>query len=596
MPSPIFTVLTEFKFEVGSALLQTERLQGAVDSLSNAANEALFTFQKLSMGIVAQFTGGGGILGILGTAIQATDKFTQSQLALANVLGAQGGGTFVERMQAAETIMNNIRKVANEFALPANELLNLTKLIGPMLGSKGLAGPNMGNAVDMSRFFLKSAPTLGIDPGLATGQLLRTIEGGASMNDTLFTRLTVDTKSMKEFFNNTKAFNALQPEKRIAVLTKALKEFSSDSAVLSAQVNSLSGQLQLLKNNIVGAFSVLRPLGDALTRPLIEVLRAVNAYVATKVGPIVEHLVRGMAPFIGSAEDILVTTLALRDFKKVINFASTALVTTAAIHGLAWALKFLGVQATITDMLLRGVSGVFSLLGKALSSLFAGGILVGLGKIATAFSTVAGLLITFLKPAFAFVLWFEILSRAFDIAKINTFKALAAAGVDIADIGARFMAMLGIVNQGISNFAGALAPIFQVLLIEPAIYALDKISKAFAMVFAGIQGFLFGLFETVMQIKSLFGGKGFSFGAIKQASDAGAQDMFEKIFGKIEDGEGGVVSMQQNIGKVEIRQDFKEQMEPDRVAFTVAKTLTDIARNPTQAQGRGYAFSGVGGR
>lgn len=591
-----FTVLTEFRFDVGSAVLQSEKLQGAVEGVSQAANEALFTFQKLSMGIVAQFTGGGGLLGILGTAVQATDKFKQSQLALANVLGSMNGGSFVDRMKSAEDIMTSINKKAREFALPAEDLLNMTKLLGPMLGSKGLAGPNLSNAVDMSRMFLKSAPTLGIDPGLATGQLMRSMEGGASMNDTLFTRLTVDTKSMKEFFNNTKAFNALAPEKRIKVLTNALKEFSSDANVLDGIVNSLTGQMQLLKNNLVGAFSILRPLGDALTKPLVDVMARFNKFLAKDMAGIIKNLTRGLEPFLGSAEDILITTLALKDFKKVINFASTALLATAAVHALAWALNFLGVQASITTLLTRGLAGAFGLVRMGLAALFSGGVIAGLMKVVGAFSTLGGLLYTLLAPAFAFVMWFEILGRAIDVAKINSFKALAAAGIEISDIMARFSVMMGIINQGITGFATTIAPLFEVFLIKPLIMFFDLFSKVLAGVFAGIQGLLFGIFETVNQIKSFFGGKGFNVGAIKGASDAGANDMFEKIFGKIDSGEGGVVSMQQNIGSVNINQDFKEQMEPDRVAFTVAKTLTDIARNPTQAQGRGFGFSGTGNR
>jgi len=46
-----------------------------------------------------------------------------------------------------------------------------------------------------------------------------------------------------------------------------------------------------------------------------------------------------------------------------------------------------------------------------------------------------------------------------------------------------------------------------------------------------------------------------------------------------------------NIGNVNIRQDFKENMEPDRIAHSLVQTLRGIAVNPTQAAGR--SFSGA---
>lgn len=590
----VFTVLTEFRFDVGAAVLESERLQGSVEELSNTANQALFTFQKLSMGIVAQFTGGGGLLGILGTAIQATDKFKQSQLALANILGSTGGGSFIERMQAAEEIMNSINKKAREFALPAEDLLQMTKLLGPMLSSKGLAGPNLSNAVNMSRMFLKSAPTLGVDPGLATGQLLRSVEGGASMNDTLFTRLTVDTKAMKEFFNNTKAFNALQPEKRVAILTAALKEFSSDANVLSGIVNSVSGQIQLLRTNIVGAFSVLKPLGDVLTKPVVEALKGFNNFLSKDVAGMIKNFARGIEPWLASPQSILTTVMALRDFRNVIDMAAFVLKVVVAIEFLHIALGFLGVQIPI-------ITGVLASMSKAIAGLTAmrGGFALA-GLQLTGFlgwlNALTAVVSNILAPIAALVLWFEIFQRAFNIAKINSLKSLADAGIEISDIVARFSAMLGIINEGLTGFASMIAPLFEIYVIPIFVKIFDYVSKFFGMVLMGFQGLAFAIMETFNQVKNFFTGKGFKGAEIGTAFDSGMQDMFEKIFGKIEDGEGGVVSMQQNIAKVEINQDFKEQMEPDRVAFTVAKTLTDLARNPTQATGRGFGFSGVGGQ
>jgi hypothetical protein len=54
----------------------------------------------------------------------------------------------------------------------------------------------------------------------------------------------------------------------------------------------------------------------------------------------------------------------------------------------------------------------------------------------------------------------------------------------------------------------------------------------------------------------------------------------------IKNGTGAVVQQTTNINKVEIRNDFKEQMEPDRIAFTLKDQLLKAANNPGQAAGR----------
>jgi hypothetical protein len=53
--------------------------------------------------------------------------------------------------------------------------------------------------------------------------------------------------------------------------------------------------------------------------------------------------------------------------------------------------------------------------------------------------------------------------------------------------------------------------------------------------------------------------------------------------------DGPIQNMITNIGKVEIKNDFKEQLEPDRIAFTLVEQLKRVAQNPGQG---GRSFSG----
>ena len=75
---------------------------------------------------------------------------------------------------------------------------------------------------------------------------------------------------------------------------------------------------------------------------------------------------------------------------------------------------------------------------------------------------------------------------------------------------------------------------------------------------------------------------------------AGVGDAFQKgfldVFAGTEIGrppEGNAVARNvTNIGKVSIENKFKEQQEPDRIAFTIKDQLMRVANNPTQSKGR----------
>ena len=143
--------------------------------------------------------GGSSVLGALSKAITASEKFRASQIDLSNIIAANRDkligpiDDFNARMSVSEQILKRVAKDARTFSLPQQPFVDTTKLLSAQLVTKGLAGPNFQNAIDLSRNFLKSAPTLGVDAGLAQGQLLRLIEGRATRGDTLFNRLSGET-------------------------------------------------------------------------------------------------------------------------------------------------------------------------------------------------------------------------------------------------------------------------------------------------------------------------------------------------------------------------------------------------------------------
>ncbi len=583
----VFNVLTEFRFEVGSAVLGTQKLQSAVEGVSQAADNTLMSFQRLGVGVAASLgLGEGGLLGILYTGIKSFDKFRQSQLAFANVLG-NGTVPFEDRMLASAEIMEKMNKLASEFALPVDDLISFTKVLGPMLNNKGLAGPQFSTAIDISRNLLKSAPTLGVDPGLVQGQLLRMIEGQASTGDTLFNRLGADTKTMKPFLGNSKAFNALDEAKRVGIIGKALKEFASDAKVLEANVNTLRGQFQIFQNTITGTVGILRPIGEALMVPIIKIFKGVNAYLLNQGAAVVKSLARGFGPLIESPERLIASLMQLKRLNSDVKSAGTIVTYVGAIMGLNHVLHLLGLKIPVVSFALGGLTKFFALFEASIFTLGAtwGGFL---NSFIVLISRIAG-------PLILLVGLFQLISRAIAIARINDAKKLMELAPRIAEIGARFMRIFDVFVEGFDAMAQLIAPLFEVAgWAELLIGLLDSLSIGLALVLGGFQGIAFAILEFVSQIQSLFSGGGFSFSAIGDAFGAGVDQMIERILGKVDNNEGSIANMTTNIAKVEIRNDFKEQQEPDRIAFTLKDQLLKAAQNPTQRRGTSFQTSTVG--
>ncbi len=584
----IFNVLTEFRFEIGSALLGSRQLTEAVHGLSSAADQALGSFQHLAVGIGAQMgLGAGGVAGSLYTAIKTADKFRTSQIALANIMNSQGS-TFEERMMASEKIIGKVNKIASEFALPADDLLMMTKVLAPMLQSKGLGGQGFSNAIDLSRGLLKSAPTLGVDPGLVQGQMLRMIEGGASMGDTLFTRLISDTQAMGKF-KDSKSFNALNEKDRFEVVKKALSEFSSDTKVLSANVMTLNGQMNMLKNSITGVSSVLVPIGRVINSMIIPALMQFNTYLDVQGRQILNSVARFIEPFMKDWKFFIANLMQARSIFSDLKSIGSLYSTVGMILGLGSALKFFGLEIPVVTKAINGLHTVLEFMGK--NRVFAGGGLL---------NGIFGFISRLVAPFMLLFGVLQLLSRAAAYGKMEFFERLAMFMPRITEAFAVLSRTFGVFLEGFDNIARSLGSLFdpsQFLgldLLEGFTDVLEILSTGLGFATSTLYGFMFAIMEFGSQLTSFFTGGGFNFSAIGDAFTTGTEDMFERIFGNANSGDA-IVSNVVNIAKVEQSFQFKEQMEPDRVAFTVKEQLLKAATNPTQGRSqRPFSFGASG--
>jgi len=593
-----FTVLTEFKFDIGAAVVNSEAVAGSVDKISTAANNAQFALARMSMSFMGSFLGGGGILSALALASKVSDDFTNSQISLANTL-VMTGSSFEDRMLGAASVMEHLNNLAVKNSLSFKDLVNTTKMLTPMLLNKGLAGQDLRNVTEISRTFLKSAPTLGVDPQEAMGQLLRTMEGQASMGDnTLFVRLASETAPMKEFFSNTKKWNALHPAKRLQLLTAALKQFSDDVPAVSARVKTLSGQLAVLKNSIE---NLIRPIGAVLNKFFVDALRRINSpEVMGKAKQVFDSLAKIMSNFLVTPERMFADLSQLSKLSGHLKAAGAVVGIFASLEGIAFILRHLADFGYKVPFLTAGLVG----LNKAIQFITTGPILGSAkwllsGGIVGFFESLTIALSGIVMPLLLIIGVLQFLARSLAYAKLAALERIGQHMPRIMgalEIFSNLMAVLldgfDLLAQAFGKFLDPTKFFFFIDLVAIFTSVLETMAGWLGRAMMGFQGVTLWVMEFVNQVGRLVSLQGFDPHAPDNAANFGMEEMYNRIFGKLQKGEGGVANQVTNIDKVEIKNNFKEMIEPDRVAFTIREQLLRANRNKTQASGQGMEAKG----
>lgn len=597
----VFHVATEFRFDIGHAVLASETLQEKVQGISQAADDALLSFQHLGAGIVGTLgLGTGGILGTLYKAVQVSDKFNSSALSFANTISAnmqflEGSiHSFNERLDVSRVILKDIANVANKFSLDEGALLGMTKMLAPVMVPHGAAGTNFSNAIDLSRNVLKASPSLGLDPNEIQGQLVRAMLGQASMQDTLFRRLMSETQAFagvgggKSGSHNSGSagFNALTFDKRLKMLHDGLNQFASDMDVINGNAMTLTGTMQRIKNLIGGLNSILKPLGDAILPPLTMLLHEVGDALDKKFRPVIANLSKTLKGLLADPKALLVNVMQLKSLGSDVKKGSELFGFITMISFAGEILRFLGIQAAFLITPLRFLAGALLSISRMIPWMA----VFGFAARALWFA-----LSTLAVPLLAVVSLFQILSRAKAIAKVTDAQNLLNMAPQLSVLFARF-------SQAVSNIlfpfqllfdyiANLIAPLFQVTTwLGYAMPFLDKfagllefIGKVAVLATAGFMGLSEALATIIYNILNFQN----PMKDVRSNMNKAMDDFLEKNGMRLGEPGGAVVNQVTNIGKVEIRNDFKETQEPDRVAFTVKEQLMKAARNPRQGRGTG---------
>jgi hypothetical protein len=604
----VFHVLTEFRFDIAHAVAESKVLQTEVGKISNAAENVLDSLQSMARGVLSSFGLLGGAAGFLYAAVQASEKFEASQRKLANVMLSNQdvfgstGITFKQAMMQSEKIMDSVVHKAQQFGLDPTELLNQTNSIAPMLLSHGLDNADMTRSMDISRGLLKSAPTLGIDPGMLGGQLINLVLGrGVDGNNTLFQRLSSETQPFKDNkITNSKQYMALAPEKRIELLTKSLLQFGSNADILKGNMESLNGQMTIFKSLVYGAFSVFRSIGKAIATPLKMMLFEVNKWLAGDGKKIIDMAAGLFRRLLADPKKLLITLMQLSKLKQDLSWAGRVMQISGALLALSGVLGFFGIQIGAGGLLRSGLlllGNLASLAGSALGS--------AMPYLATFASFLARFVIAPLALA---LIIFQGISRGIAAAKITDALFFAKNAVKITEFMGKMAKAIELIFLPINLAIEGIGHMVEWLLSTGVISQwfvdhltsvgdffifLGKIMLGFMSVLSGITNFVMELIYSLEAFLTTFNTDAFK----------GLGDSFMEGFNRMWNSylpprdaqtDTPVSGHTTNIDKIEIRNEFKEQMEPDRIAFTLKEQLLKAALNPGQAAGRSTRAALVG--
>ena len=616
----LFKVLTEFRFDIANAVVGSQTLVREIDKISGAADSALITLTSLSLRFAAAFgLGTTGVIGLLGQGVIASDDFNKSALQFSSILSGNienltgDVDTFNKRLQFSKQFLIELNQIAFKFGLPAGQLEATAKNIAGALIPKGLAGDNLSNVGDLARNVLKAAPILNLNVGDIQNQLINAILGGATLQGQLFRRLTAETSALGSFAGRggTKRFNELEAAKRFELLSKAFSQFTADADILAASANTLSGIFNKFSIITKGALSIFKPLGDVVLPVIIKVLNQFLDILNTKGRKVFENMAKLLQPIASDPRGTLVTLLQFRELSKDVGRAATI----AGIALTVFHLKeFIGFAKSLGPILKTAFTGATAAAaggGAATGAgFFAGSILGRLGaslknllRPTVLLSTTLGILrfvITKIAlPILALVTLFQLFSRASAIASVGDALRLPAIIEKLSDLMVRLKNAIAPLIEPFAliftTLAEALAPLFSratileffVDILEDMVVVIERLSFVFILFQAGLSGIIATIVEFTTKLfdRDFAGLAVTDFGAV---FDAAVTSVLED---KLDPATGGLkdltVTNQTNIGKIEIKNEFKERQEPDRIAFSLVEQLTKISQNPTQSRGRG---------
>ena len=583
-----FEVATEFRFDVGQAVLGTNQITGAVDDLNQAAGNAMTSLQYLAGGLVAHLgIGSGGLLGVLTKAFKASEEFTSDTANFASNIGgnfqylAGHINGFNEQLESSRTILGDIGRVAKANGLSRHDLSATVRTIaGPMAKHEKL-GTNYAGGISLAKNMMLAGESTGVGSRIMTETIARAMTDNMSIHGAVFQRL-VGTKAFTDMhIRNQGQLQHMEGGRKIDLLTKAMEQLAGGASFAAYRLNLISVQFQILKENLV---DVLKPIGDAIIMPLKKIFGQVNVWLGAHGAEIGGAIGKVIGDIFGDPEKLYINVRQLMafkgDFRRAMDWTSIGLLSGSV---LSFFKKTRGLGSMIEGWMgVKEGSGFIAILSSDAA------------WFAKIFKIIGSSLSEFLPNVAALTFLFQILSRARAKAQISDAK-------DLLEMSPKFLNAFVKFKTGLANVMLPLT-----LAIEQLsdwcswVFKTSILVRVLIYIFEALADKMEGFGNMMIRLLALMSGQMQAVMGFTRDSAAGhpleafknlmpnfkeGYDMFTKLHQLSGPGTPSPQSIVTNNNHVTARFDMREQLEPDRVAFAVTEHLKKLTISATQGKG-----------
>ncbi len=426
---------------------------------------------------------------------------------------------------------------------------------------------------------------------------LQHVLAGAPLHGNLFSRLVTTMPFHQAGIRTQAQLAGMQPDKKLELLSKALKSLAGDSDALNYRLNSLHGQMTILQDMFTQIGSVLRPIGDAIRGPLIQVLKFVTGYFRDHAKILGQQIGDALKNLLQDPKGLLINLLQIKTLGSDVKRSFRMVELFGTFKFIKWILS------DLLGMTFNGglVMAMFRSIWSGVMYLVA---LVPWAKVLTGIFTVLRAAVMSVLPLFlGFLYIFQVLSRARAIARINDVSALLDLAPKFPPLFLRLKTALENillpVTMSINYWAQLLSKLFETSfwlkialpVFELFVFAMEKFGQSVIYALAWINALTYAWVSFFFDVANLNNPFKSLFSNLKK----GFKDFVDENHARLGDMSKATANYNvYNNNKIDARFDMREQLEPDRIAFSVTEHLKKLALNPTQGRGQtsGKLFGG----
>ena len=591
----LFNIAAHFKFEVGAAQVNIAKLDSGFNKLSktldgvNEQAKLLFSAHTLAL------TGGAaGIVGTMQKMVSSSESYYQFQRKISTIIVAntKGQANFNDAMRTSSSIIKDLAKDAQKFALPVESYKQVfADLAGPM-ASKGVAGQDFKNTRSLARNFMMMSRIFPV----SEIEMQNVMAGFVTNQNPLFRILTQDTQAFKGM--SASRWRSMKYPQRIKKLQEGFEQYTmSNPQIMESYTKSLTGQLVILQNFFESITSVMKSLGDVLRSVLVPMLIKVNEWIGDKLKRSLDQIAKTIQPLTNDLGRLFVEFEKLRafgatfDFSKIASgfafFAVELKRFVPMILGFATKLGLLGGRGALGAT--AGIMAVFKWVMKTDS------VFVAFAKTLSFLAKSAATYLAFLIPITAVM---RVVDSAKAQAKLADMKKYAEELPEITkkttDVARAFASIQFPISALINKLGESISFLFQKTWWIGQIYNILKrfdienivrtfsgsmiyLYTAIEQTFVTLFKKIFDLFKNPAKLLSPLGMIDDFMTNYMKNLDSKVKprwDAMNKHFDKyMKDAEKPPAPVYNNYAPITIRNQFPENMEPDRIAVSIKEAF-----------------------